>query len=42
MPLWLVKKYNPEVDFNDLRLSQKLVIPLAEKLLDGTPGIVAL
>jgi membrane-bound lytic murein transglycosylase D len=42
MPLWLVKKYNPEVDFNDLRLSQKLVIPLAEKLIDGSPAIVAL
>jgi membrane-bound lytic murein transglycosylase D len=42
MPLWLVKYYNPEVDFSDLKWSQKLVIPLAEKLIDGSPGIVAL
>ncbi|UCF84702.1 MAG: transglycosylase SLT domain-containing protein [Desulfobacteraceae bacterium] len=42
MPLWLLKKYNPEVDFNDLRWSQKLVVPVAEKLADGDPGTVAL
>jgi membrane-bound lytic murein transglycosylase D len=42
MPLWLVKQYNPEVDFGDLRGSQKLVIPVAEKLADGSPGAVAL
>ena len=42
MPLWLVKQYNPEVDFGDLKGSQKLVIPVAEKLADGSPGAVAL
>ena len=42
MPLWLLKKYNQEVDFNDLRWSQKLLIPVAEKLADGDPGTVAL
>jgi len=42
MPFWLVKKYNPEVDFSDLRWSQKLMIPVAEKLVDGSPGTVVL
>ncbi|MGB2687448.1 MAG: transglycosylase SLT domain-containing protein, partial [Desulfobacterales bacterium] len=28
MPVWLLKLYNPKVDFNDLRWSQKLVIPV--------------
>ena len=41
-PLWLIKQYNPEVDFGDLRWSQKLVIPVAEKLADGNHGAVVL
>lgn len=31
LPAWLIQKYNPEVDFSDLRHSQKLVIPVVEK-----------
>ena len=30
-PLWLVKKYNPDVDFYNLKRSQKLAIPIVEK-----------
>jgi peptidoglycan lytic transglycosylase D len=32
MPVWLLKNYNPKVDFNDLRSSQKLVIPVIKEL----------
>jgi membrane-bound lytic murein transglycosylase D len=31
LPLWLVKKYNPDVDFYNLRRAQKLAIPVVEK-----------
>jgi len=34
MPLWLLKKYNPDTDFTDLRHSQKLNIPLIVSLLE--------
>ena len=34
MPLWLLKKYNPDTDFTDLRHSQKLNIPLVVSLLE--------
>ncbi len=41
-PLWLLKKYNPEVDFRDLEWSQKLMIPVVEKKVDGGPRNLAL
>jgi hypothetical protein len=31
MPVWLLKKYNPTVDFSDLRWAQKLVIPVIKE-----------
>jgi membrane-bound lytic murein transglycosylase D len=31
LPLWLVKKYNPDVDFYNLKRAQKLAIPVVEK-----------
>ncbi len=31
LPLWLIKRYNADVDFNALIPSQKLVIPVIEK-----------
>ena len=31
LPLWLVKKYNPDVDFYTLIRAQKLAIPVVEK-----------
>jgi membrane-bound lytic murein transglycosylase D len=31
LPVWLVKKYNPDVDFYNLRRAQKLAIPVVEK-----------
>ena len=37
LPLWLVKKYNPDVDFYNLRRSQKLAIPVVEKRSEA-PG----
>jgi membrane-bound lytic murein transglycosylase D len=38
LPLWLVKKYNPDVDLYDLRRTQKLVIPLAEERPRSDPA----
>jgi len=32
IPVWLIKKYNPKINFNDLRWSQNLVIPAVRKL----------
>ena len=40
MPVWLLKKYNPEVDFNDLRWSQKIVIPVITKIAQNKADIV--
>jgi membrane-bound lytic murein transglycosylase D len=31
IPLWLIKKYNADLDFNALMPSQKLIIPIIEK-----------
>jgi membrane-bound lytic murein transglycosylase D len=31
LPLWLIKKYNPDVDFYDLRRTQKLAVPVVEE-----------
>jgi membrane-bound lytic murein transglycosylase D len=31
VPLWLLKKYNPGINFRELRWSQKLMIPVVEK-----------
>jgi membrane-bound lytic murein transglycosylase D len=41
MPIWLIKKYNPSVDFNDLRRSQKLAIPVLEKIVADNSDVVA-
>jgi membrane-bound lytic murein transglycosylase D len=32
VPLWLIKKYNADLDFNALMPSQKLTIPIVEKI----------
>jgi membrane-bound lytic murein transglycosylase D len=32
VPLWLIKKYNADLDFNSLVPSQKLIIPIVEKI----------
>jgi membrane-bound lytic murein transglycosylase D len=40
MPVWLLKLYNPKVDFNDLRWSQKLVIPVIKERAQDSPDIV--
>jgi membrane-bound lytic murein transglycosylase D len=31
VPLWLLKKYNPEINFRELQWSQELMIPVVEK-----------
>jgi membrane-bound lytic murein transglycosylase D len=33
VPIWLLKQCNPAVDFNDLHLSQRLMIPVVEKTI---------
>jgi hypothetical protein len=39
MPVWLLKKYNPKVDFSDLRWSQKLVIPVIKEMTPNAADI---
>lgn len=40
MPVWLLKKYNPKVDFSDLRWSRKLVIPVIKEMTPNAADIV--
>ena len=40
MPVWLLKKYNPKVDFIDLRWSQKIVIPVITVMTRNAADIV--
>ena len=40
LPVWLIKKYNPDVDFNDLRWSQKIVVPVVNEITQaGTEDV---
>ena len=32
IPFWLIKKYNPQINFNSLKLSQKIKYPILNKL----------
>jgi peptidoglycan lytic transglycosylase D len=32
LPVWLIKKYNSDVDFNDLRWSQKILVPVVKEI----------
>jgi membrane-bound lytic murein transglycosylase D len=32
IPFWLIKKYNPQINFNSLKLSQKIKYPIINKL----------
>ena len=41
IPLWLLKHYNADVDLADLRIRQKVMIPLIEKTDAGDPATVA-
>ena len=41
IPLWLLKHYNADVDLADLRIRQKLMIPMIEKTDAGDPATVA-
>ncbi|MEJ2658112.1 MAG: transglycosylase SLT domain-containing protein, partial [Desulfobacterales bacterium] len=34
LPVWLIKKYNPDIDFNNLRWSQKIVVPVVKEITD--------
>jgi len=40
IPVWLLKLYNPKIDFNDLRWSQKLVIPVIKEITHNATDIV--
>ena len=37
IPMWLLKNCNPEIDFADLSIRQKLVVPLIEKSTEQPP-----
>jgi membrane-bound lytic murein transglycosylase D len=39
VPVWLLKKYNPKVDFSDLRCTQKLYIPVIKAQTPDTANI---
>jgi membrane-bound lytic murein transglycosylase D len=41
IPMWLLKNCNPEVDFADLRLHQKLMVPTIEKNAADDPDLPA-
>ncbi len=42
IPMWLLKSCNPEIDFADLRMQQKLMVPTIEKQAqEDAPGIEA-
>ena len=41
IPLWLLKHYNSEADLADLRVRQKLIIPMIEETAAGDPATVA-
>lgn len=40
MPVWLLKKYNPTVDFADLKWPQKLVVPVIKEMTPDESDIV--
>jgi membrane-bound lytic murein transglycosylase D len=40
MPVWLLKKYNPKVDFSYLRWPQKIVIPVIKEMTLNAADIV--
>ncbi len=35
IPFWLVRKYNPGIDFNQLRLKQKIQYPIVSRVKEG-------
>jgi membrane-bound lytic murein transglycosylase D len=35
VPLWLIQKYNTALDFNNLRMSQPVQVPVVEKITSG-------
>lgn len=41
IPMWLLKNCNPEVDFAELSLQQKLMIPTIEKITADAPDLPA-
>jgi membrane-bound lytic murein transglycosylase D len=41
IPMWLLKNCNPEVDFADLHLHQKLMVPAIEKNAADDPDLPA-
>ncbi len=41
IPMWLLKNCNPEVDFAELRLQQKLLVPTIEKITADDPDLPA-
>ena len=40
LPVWLIKKYNPDVDFNDLRWSQKIIVPVVKEITETAEASV--
>ena len=35
LPVWLIKIYNPDVDYDDLRWSQKIVVPVVKAIAEA-------
>ena len=38
LPIWLMRQYNPDVDFSDVRPGVRILVPLIEASASGTAG----
>ena len=39
LPIWLLRQYNPDVDFDDVRPGTQLTLPLVETTAPGQPTL---
>jgi membrane-bound lytic murein transglycosylase D len=39
LPIWLLRQYNPDVDFDDVRPRTQLTLPLVETTAPGQPTL---
>jgi membrane-bound lytic murein transglycosylase D len=42
VPVWLLRQYNPELDFDRVRPGDAIVFPRVERVQDGTPEVPAM
>ena len=39
LPIWLLRQYNPDIDFDDVRPGTELTLPLVETSAPGQPTL---